>query len=113
MESLQKQSGGPEKKFAFIDVLLSKVNKSVGVSSQVRKWIIGAYGSKVLQVEIPLTATADTAAAAFGTVYDLETNDSIAKTLKRAKSAYDDFVDTIENQIQGIWLGVQNKENQK
>jgi len=107
---LFKPNNAPEKKFAFIDVLLSKVDKSIGVSNNVRQWIVGAYGSKVLPVEIPKTSTADTASTNFGTVYDLQTNASIAKTLKRAKIAYDEFVDLIDRKIQGVWLGVNNKE---
>ena len=59
------------KKFYFIDVVLCRVDKNVGVSALVRDWIIRAYGSKVLPVEIPKTSIADTAAAGFGTVYDL------------------------------------------
>lgn len=93
-----------EKKFNFIDVLLTRVDHNVGVSTQVREWILTSYGVKVMPVEIPKTSIADTAAASFGTVYDLQTNKTIAKTLKRAKVAYDMMVNHVEKQIQGVWL---------
>lgn len=109
IKKLTVDVNGSEKKFCFIDVLLTRVDKSIGVSNLVRDWIVGAYGSKVLPIEIPRTSTADTASAAFGTVYDLHTNPSIAKTLKRARDAYDDFVLAIEKQIYGVWLGAQIK----
>jgi len=104
LRNLTIGQNGAEKKFCFIDILLSKVDKTIGISSKVREWIVDAYGAKVLPIEIPRTAIADTAAAGFGTVYDTHTNPSIAKTLKRAKSAYDEFVDTMEKKIEGVWL---------
>jgi len=99
------KSRGDDKKFHFIDVLLSRVDRSDVVSSAVRDWIIAAYGSKVLPVEIPKTAIAGIASTKFGTVYDMNTSNAQAKTLKRARDAYDLFVDHIEMQIQGVWAG--------
>lgn len=95
---------GQEKMFNFIDVLLTRVDHNIGVSTQVREWIFKSYGAMLLPVEIPKTSTADTAAASFGTVYDLQSNKGIAKTLKRAKVAYDMVVNHVEQQIQGVWL---------
>lgn len=98
------ERSGEEKKFNFIDILLTRVDHNVGVSTQVREWILKSYGAMVLPVEIPKTSTADTAAASFGTVYDLQTNKGIARTLKRAKDSYDMFVNHVDKQIQGVWL---------
>ena len=99
---LPEQDGG--KKFSFIDVLLSKVDPSVGVTSSVREWIVNAYGAKVMPIEIPKTSIADTASAAFGTVYDLPPGSVAAKTLRRAKLAYEEMVSHVEKQIEGVWL---------
>ena len=103
IEGLYEGRGRPDKKYAFVDVLLSKVDPSVGVASAVRDWIISAYGSKVLPVEIPKTSVADTASATFGTVYDLMPGSVAAKTLRRAKTAYEAMVSHVESQVRGVW----------
>jgi chromosome partitioning protein len=94
---------GQSKEFAFVDVLLARVDRSDAVSTAVRQWIISAYGSKVLPIEIPKTSIAATASAEFGTVYDLESGSAQAKTLKRAMDAYDDFVRMIDDQVRSVW----------
>jgi chromosome partitioning protein len=95
--------GGDAKKFNFVDVLLSRVDRADAVSVAVREWIIEAYGSKVLPIEIPKTSIAATASAEFGTVYDMSAANSQVKTLKRAKDAYDQLVDHVEMQVRGVW----------
>lgn len=97
------RSRGDNKKFHFVDVLLSRVDRTDSVSSSVRQWIISAYGNKVIPVEIPKTSTAASASAEFGTVYDLDRSSVQPKTLKRARDAYDQFVEYIEMQISGVW----------
>jgi len=104
------KSRGEDKKFHFIDVLLSRVDRADAVSSAVRDWIVAAYGSKVLPVEIPKTAIAGIATTKFGTVYDMNASNAQAKTLKRAKDAYDQFVDHIEMQVFGVWAGDEETE---
>lgn len=94
---------GGGKEFSFVDVLLARVDRSDAVSAAVRQWIINAYGSKVLPIEIPKTSIAATASAEFGTVYDMDSNSAQAKTLKRALDAYDDFVGMIDEQIRSAW----------
>lgn len=94
---------GADKKFNFIDVLLSRVDRSDVVSAAVRQWITSAYGGMVLPVEIPKTSIAASASAEFGTVYDLDQGSVQAKTLKRARDAYDQLVDYVEMQVLGIW----------
>lgn len=91
------------KKFYFIDILLSRVDKADIVSNAVRQWIMTAYPGMVLPVEIPKTSIAATASADFGTVYDMDPLTTNAKTLKRARDAYDQFVDYVEIQAKGIW----------
>lgn len=113
MASFAARGKQEEKRFNFIDVLISRVDNRVGVSANVRDWMIRTYGSKVLPVEIPRTSIADTSSAAFGTVYDTQPNPSIAKTLKRAKDAYELLVDHLERQIQGVWLSYDDNSIEK
>lgn len=93
------------KSYYFVDVVLSRVDRSDAISTAVTDWIIGAYGSKVLPISIPKTSVAATASAEFGTVYDMNASSIQAKTLKRARDAYDQLVDHIEMQVAGIWNG--------
>lgn len=97
------RSRGDDKKYYFVDVVLSRVDRSDAVSAAVREWIINAYGSKVLPIEIPKTSIAATASAEFGTVYDMDSSSAQAKTLKRARDAYEQLVEYIEMQVMGVW----------
>jgi len=94
---------GETKKYHFVDVVLSRVDRQDVVSTAVREWIVSAYGPKVIPVEIPKTSIAATASAEFGTVYDLSPGSTQAKTLKRARDAYDQLVQYVEAQIMGVW----------
>ena len=91
------------KKFSFIDIVLSRVDRADLVSVDVREWIVAAYGAKVLPIEIPKTSIAATASIGFGTVYDLDASSAQAKTLKRARDAYDQLVNHIAAQVSGVW----------
>jgi chromosome partitioning protein len=94
---------GGAKEFAFIDILLAKVESTDQASSFVREWIAAAYTDKVLPVEIPKTAAANTSSAEFGTVYDSSGAHASSRTFKRAFEAYDRFVELIEDQTQAYW----------
>lgn len=95
---------GRSKRYEFVDVLLSKVDASDIASNVVREWISAAYGSKVLPIEIPKTATAASASAEFGSVYDMKPGSAGTRTIKRAIDAYDQFVETVESQMVSAWL---------
>lgn len=95
---------GRGKRFAFIDVLLSKVNGNDIATGVVREWITAAYGERVLPIEIPQTATAASASAEFGTVFDMKAGAASTRTIKRALDAYDKFVDTVEAQLVSAWM---------
>jgi chromosome partitioning protein len=99
--SLIRQRGG-NKRFSFIDVLPTKVESTDQTGLMVKKWMATAYADKLVQVEIPKTAAANTSSAEFGTVYDRVANAS-ARTFKRATEAYDRLVDLIEDQGQLFW----------
>lgn len=93
---------GTVKKFDFINILLSRV-EGTAAASMVREWITQTYGSKVLPLEIPRTATAALKSAEFGTVYDSEPADAKDRTFKRARDAYDLFVNHIDSSIRKAW----------
>ena len=97
-------SRGKSKKFDFVDVLLAKVDPNDIATNVVREWISAAYGSKVLPVEIPKTATAASASAEFGSIYDMRSGSASGRTIKRAMDAYDQFVEIVESQMVGAWL---------
>ena len=94
---------GLTKEFDFIHVLLARVDATDGASNIVRQWIGQTYAEKVLPVEIPKTTVTGVSAAEFGTVYDVAKYDGSAKTFKRAKDAYDNFVRHIEGSIESAW----------
>lgn len=95
---------GLEKEFDFIHVLLSRVDASESTSDIVRTWIQATYKEKVLPVEIPKTAVASSASAEFSTVYDIQKYDGNARTFKRARDAYDQFVGYVESSIRAAWV---------
>lgn len=97
------EKAGLSKSFDFIHVLLSRVDPSDAASSVVRTWIGATYAEKVLPVEIPKTAVTSASAAEFGTVYDISKYDGSLKTYKRARDAYDRFVDLVEQSVQASW----------
>lgn len=94
---------GLDKDFDFIHVLLSRVDSSEATSDIVREWIQATYKEKVLPVEIPKTAVAASASAEFSTVYDIQKYDGNARTFKRARDAYDQYVGYIESSIRATW----------
>lgn len=97
------RSRGQDKTFEFIDVLLSRVESSDAASSVVRQWVLEGYTEKVLPIEIPKTSVTATAAAEFGTVYDLPRGAMNAKTFSRARDAYDRLCELVEQQIEAVW----------
>ncbi|MEP6605047.1 MAG: AAA family ATPase [Nitrosospira sp.] len=100
-KSLQSQNF--DKKFDFVNILLSRVNSQEAATNVVRDWIMMAYDKMVLPVEIPETSVAGTMAAEFGTVYDVSRWEGSAKTYSRAKQAYDSFVDIMNQKIAASW----------
>ena len=96
--------GKRPKTYEFVNVLLAKVDTSDVATNVVREWITAAYGPKVLPIEIPKTATAATASAEFGSIYDLKPGSASSRTIKRAVDAYEQFVEAIELQVLGAWM---------
>lgn len=95
---------GLDKEFDFIHVLLSRVDATESTSDIVRTWIQATYKEKVLPVKIPKTAVTSSASAEFSTVYDIQKYDGNARTFKRARDAYDQFVGYVESSVRAVWL---------
>ena len=91
------------KEFDFVNILLSRVDYNSASSSAVREWIGGAYGDKLLPVEIPETSATKGASASFGTIYDIAPSEINSKTYRRAFDAYERFVELVEVQISMAW----------
>ena len=91
------------KDFAFMRVLLSKVDSKLA-SSLVRDWIIKTYGPYMLPVEIPKSPAGSLSAIKFGTVYDLGkySGGVSADTYGRIRDAFDKFVEMIDQSIQAL-----------
>ncbi|KWT69588.1 Chromosome (plasmid) partitioning protein ParA [Variovorax sp. WDL1] len=98
-----KAQRGYDKNFAFMHILLARVDSSDSASNVVRQWIGQTYAEKVLPVEIPKTAVASSSSAEFGTVYDVAKYDGNARTFKRARDAYDTFVEYVEGSVREVW----------
>lgn len=94
---------GTDKKYAFIDILPSKVESTDLSSLVVREWVSAAYVERVLPVDIPKTAAAGTAAKEFGTVYDADSELSGTRTFRRATDAFEHLVDIIEHKSIAFW----------
>ncbi len=94
-----KRNRGYDKDFAFMRVLLSRVDSTSVAASVVRDWILRTYGPYVLPVEIPKSQVSSVGAVQFGTVYDISRYDGAAKTYAKIRGAYDTFVDMMDQAI--------------
>lgn len=94
-----KNSRGFEKDFAFMRVLLSRVDTTSISAAVVKDWIIRTYGPYVLTVEIPKSQVSNVGAVQFGTVYDIARYDGAARTYSKIRDAYDKFVEMIDQSI--------------
>ncbi len=103
--ALQRNKGF-EKDFAFMRVLLSRVDSTSFSASVVRDWIIRTYGPYVLPVEIPKSPVSSVGALQFGTVYDIGRYEGAAKTYAKIRDAYDTFVEMIDQSIVTTVWGV-------
>jgi chromosome partitioning protein len=101
--SMKQVAPGLDKHFDFLHVLLAKVDQSQAATHVVREWITKTYGSLVLPIEIPTTTVTQSAAAEFGTVYDISKYDGSLKTYQRAREAYDRLAEIIDQELIALW----------
>lgn len=102
-KSMKKVVPDLNKKFDFIQVLLTKVDGSQIATNQVREWIARSYDSLLLPIEIPMTTVTTTASMEFGTVYDISKYEGSNKTYQRAREAYDRFAEMMDQQLSALW----------
>lgn len=101
--NMQAQIPDLNKTFDFLYVLMAKVDNQQAASGVVRDWIIRTYGSLVLPVEIPVTTVTQSAAAEFGTIYDISKYEGSLKTYQRAREAYDRLAEFIDQKLVALW----------
>lgn len=99
------QHRGISKEFAFVRVLLTRVDTQDSTVPVVRDWINKTYEGKVLPAEIPKTTVASSSSAEFGTVYDVTKYEGNPRTFKRALDAYDKVAELLEEIIRAVWRG--------
>ena len=92
-----------KKQYAFISVLLSTVNTTDAATGIMRQWITDTYRDRVLPVVVPSSAVMSYASAQFGTVYDIHRYEGSQKTYLRAREAYDQFCELIEQSVVAAW----------
>jgi chromosome partitioning protein len=102
-ESMKQVAPHLDKSFDFIHVLLAKVDHSQAATHIVREWINKTYEGLVLPVEIPTTTVTQSAAAEFGTVYDISKYEGSLKTYQRAREAYDRLAELIDQELVALW----------
>jgi chromosome partitioning protein len=101
-----KRNRNFNKDFAFMRVLLSRVDANSVSASIVKDWIIRTYGPYVLTIEIPRSQVSGIGAVQFGTVYDIAKYDGAAKTYAKIRDAYDSFVELIDQSVMTTVWGV-------
>jgi chromosome partitioning protein len=94
---------GVTKSFDFVRVLLTRVDSQDATTLTVRDWINKTYEGKVLSAEVPKTAVASSSSAEFGTVYDVTKYEGSQKTYKRARDAYEQVAELLEEIIRATW----------
>ncbi len=101
---------GYKKDFAFMRVLLSKVDKTFA-SSMVADWIRATYGQYLLPVEIPKNQAGSLGALKFGTAFDMDRTifrDAKvgigAETYSKLREAFEQFVEMIDATVMSsVW----------
>jgi chromosome partitioning protein len=91
------------KAYAFVQVLLSRVDQSDVATPAVRQWIEAAYGEFLLPAEVPKSTVASAMAASFGTAYDIESYEGSTATYRRIINAYSQVIDLVEKAMVVAW----------
>lgn len=90
------------KRYDFINIVLTKV-KQDAVSRVVREWMVKAYGSRVLSIEIPESSVPKGASAQLATVYDLSKPDGSHEAYQRFRDPLDRLALHIDDQFVRAW----------
>ncbi|MGO4814027.1 ParA family protein [Cupriavidus sp. 2MCAB6] len=90
------------KRFDFINIVLTKV-KADAVSKVVREWMVKAYGSRVLDIEIPESSVPKGASAQLSTVYDLSKPDGSVEAYQRFREPLDRLALHVDDKLTRAW----------
>lgn len=85
------------KRYSWVRVLPAKVDHTKPTTAAMLEWMRAAYGAELLPLEIPTTSAVSYAGTQFGSLYDISRYVGSAKTYSRARDAYDQLVDKIDN----------------
>jgi chromosome partitioning protein len=85
------------KRYSWVRVMPAKVDHTKPTTAAMLEWMRAAYGSELLPLEIPTTSAVSYAGTQFGSLYDISRYVGSAKTYARARDAYDQLVDKIDN----------------
>lgn len=103
------QYGETPKAYEFVKVFLSRVDKQDQANaSDVREMMRAAYGSLLMEVEIPKNTLMTGASTTFGTIYDEPKYRIPRPRLMRAKQPYEDFTQEIERSLCAAWARLQS-----
>lgn len=94
---------GHVKDYDFINILLSRVDNQETTTDAVRSWIKKIYNEKVLQTEIPETTVTKGKVNQFMTVFDIHRYEGDSRTYKRARDAYEEMVQAVEESVRKVW----------
>ena len=87
-----------EKSFAFVRVLLSRVDPSES-NQLIKQWIAQTYAGFMAPVEIPRSSVNTVGAVQFQSVYDITRYDGDRRTYGKVRSAFDGLVAHIDELI--------------
>lgn len=90
------------KRFDFLNIVLTKV-KADAVSRVVREWMVKAYGSRVLDIEIPESSVPKGASAQLSTVYDLSKPDGSVEAYNRFREPLDRLAQHVDDKVTRAW----------
>ena len=90
------------KRYDFINIVLTKV-KQDAVSRVVREWMVKAYGSRVLGIEIPESSVPKGASAQLATVYDLSKPDGSVEAYNRFREPLDRLAQHVDDHMVRAW----------
>jgi chromosome partitioning protein len=94
---------GGGKSYAFVHLLLTRVDSADVATPAVRAWIQAAYAEFVLSTEVPKSTVAPAMAATCGTAYDIGRYEGSKVTYDRIIGAYNAVTGSIERSIAAAW----------
>lgn len=96
LSELSSTSEGTSKDFAWVAAVPTKVDHAQMHTKQMLKWMQAGYKELLMTTEIPKTAAVGTEGMRYSTVYDVKKYVGSAKTLQRAREAFDKLVDEVD-----------------